>query len=204
MLNTMQTQANLKQAIKIKFHTNYAINLIDGSNRKKHKIAGLLIFASKFKIVERDSNLQNPYAKYYIKITKKNYAAAEVEIKNTSKYCADIIMKSKKNGVEILVAENNNPIEKSFTFTAPLCYKVALLLSDYDLCIREVQSIYNLGLISDSDYQDKINSMGQCLRSLFHSVESYVSTSVTIEDIQIGNIKALEAKSKMSNVNLFN
>ena len=61
--------ANLQTEIEILFHSEYAINLIEGTvkndDAKSFFIIGLIGFSSKLKIVKRDCDRHNPYAKYF-------------------------------------------------------------------------------------------------------------------------------------------
>lgn len=201
-------QSNLKQSVTVSFHTKYAINLIEGSKnrgpQKKHHITGLLSFASKLKIVKKDGELNNPYANYYLTKAIKLHSEALLKVSEISKYCSDEIASYEEIGFSIIVATNNNPTEKTFTFSVPLCYKIVLLLVEYDLCVRQLQSLFQTGFLTEEDFEKKINSMGQAMRRLFHSAEKYTSVPVTISDIQVNNERAIVAKKAMGDLKLAN
>ena len=201
-------QSNLKQSVAVSFHTKYALNLINGSKnrgpQKNHHITGLLSFASKLKQVKKDAELKNPYAKYYLNKAIEFHSEALAKVNEISQECMIEITNYKKIGISIIVAKNNNPTEKIFTFSVPLCYKIVLLLAQYDICIRQLQSLFKMGLITHEDFEKKINAMGQVLRRLFHSAENYTSVPVTISDIQVNNERAIVAKKAMGDLKLDN
>lgn len=199
---TEKTHSNkLQTEIEILFHSDYAVNLIEGTPKKTGEksffIIGLLGFSSKLKIVKRDSDRHNPYAKFYYDQSVKKYNIAKKLIDDFIVECDSKIKEVSLDGIELLEATNPTPIKRSFKFSVPLCYQIAILLKRYDLCIRKLHPLKDMEYISGRELNRKINLMSKSIRQLFHSAEPYTSTPLTIHDLQTGNDKALKAESLM-------
>jgi len=193
--------ANLQTEIEILFHSEYAINLIEGTAKnddaKSFFIIGLIGFSSKLKIVKRDCDRHNPYAKYFYQQSIEKFDEAKKLIDEIIIECDDKIQIASDDGIILLVATNPNPVKRTFKFSVSVCYQIAILLKRYDLCIRKLQPLKEMEYISGRELNRKVNSMSKSLRKLFHSVELYSSTPLTINDLQVGNDKALIAETLM-------
>jgi integrating conjugative element protein (TIGR03761 family) len=195
------TEINLQTEIEIIFHSEYAINLIEGTpkkdNEKSFFIIGLIGFSSKLKLIKRDLDKKNPYARFYFDESIKKYETAKKLINQVNTECDHKIKEASDNGLGILEATSLKPEKRKFNFSVSLCYKIALLLKEYDHCIRKLQPLKEMDFISGRELNRKVNSMSKSLRQLFHSAELYNSTPLTINDLQIGNDKAIKAESLM-------
>lgn len=198
---TQKTSDNLQTEIEIIFHSDYAVSLIEGTEKKEEPksffIIGLLGYSSKLKIVKRDCDRKNPYAKYYYQQSVQKFEEAKALIEKVIAECDDKTKAASEEGIMLLEATNPNPVKRTFKFSVSLCYQIAVLLKKYDLCIRKLQPLKEMEYISGRDLSRKVNSMSKLLRKLFHSVELYSSTPLTINDLQIGNDKARKAESLM-------
>ncbi len=192
---------NLQTEIEILFHSEYAISLIEGTPKKEGDksffIIGLIGFSSKLKTVKRDCDRSNPYAKYYYQQVELKYNEAKELINKINSECDVKFKEASEDGIGLLEANNLNPEKRTFNFSVSLCYQIAILLKKYDLCIRKLKPLQDMGYISGRELNRKVNSMSKLLRKLFHSVELYTSTPLTIHDLQHGTDKALKAESLM-------
>lgn len=195
------TSRKLQTEIEILFHSDYAISLIEGTPKKEAKksffIIGLIGFSSKLKIVKRDCERHNPYAKHYYQQTVKKHEEAKELIDKIINECDVKIEEASKEGIGLLLATNLNPTKRTFKFSVPLCYQIAILLNKYDLCIRKLQPLKDMEYISGRELNRKVDLMSKHMRKLFHSAELYHSTPLTISDLQTGNDKALKAEKLM-------
>ncbi|MET1256928.1 PFL_4669 family integrating conjugative element protein [Aliikangiella maris] len=196
-----QLRANLRTTIKITFHTQYALNLIEGTDAKKHPhkffIIGLLGFASKIKTVKREADNKNPYARYYYQQAEIILDKAKVFFEKTHQECEATFKDAENVGITLSIAETENPVEREFSFKVDLCYQAVILLAKYDICIRKLQAAKQTGFMSNNATNNKIEKMSKLMRQLFHSLEPYKNHSVTIEDIKEGNEKAKLAYEAM-------
>jgi len=196
-----KTTKKLQTEIEILFHSDYAINLIEGTPKKETEksffIIGLIGFSSKLKIVKRDCERHNPYAKHYYQNTEKKYEEAKEIIDKIISECDVKIEEASEDGIGLLPATNLNPTKRTFKFSVPLCFQIAILLKKYDLCIRKLQPLKDMEYISGRELNRKVDLMSKHMRKLFHSAELYSSTPLTINDLQIGNDKALKAEKLM-------
>lgn len=192
---------NLQTEIEIIFHSEYAISLIEGTpkkdNEKSFFIIGLIGFSSKLKTIKRDLDRHNPYAKFYYDQSIKKYEDAKKIISEINSECDDKFIEASNDGLGLLEATSLNPEKRTFKFSVSFCYQIALLLKKYDHCLRKLQPLKEMEFISGRELNRKINSMSKSLRQLFHSVELYSSTPLTINDLQVGNDKALKAEELM-------
>lgn len=195
------TSINLQTEVEIIFHSDYAINLIEGTpkneNDKTFFIIGLIGFSSKLKIVKRDYDRHNPYAKFYYEQSLQKFNNAKILIDEINNECDEKIKEASNDGIRLLEATSLKPTKRTFNFSVSFCYQIAILLKKYDLCIRKLQPLKEMEYISGRELNRKVSSMSKILRQLFHSVEAYTSTPVTINDLQTGNEKALKAESLM-------
>lgn len=193
--------ANLQTEIEILFHSEYAISLIEGTAKneetKSFFIIGLIGFSSKLKIVKRDCDRHNPYAKHFYQQSIEKLDEAKKLIDKIIIECDEKIKVAADEGIILLEATNPNPTKRTFKFSVSVCYQIAILLKRYDLCIRKLQPLKEMEYISGRELLRKVNAMSKLLRKLFHSVELYSSTPLSINDLQIGNDKALKAESLM-------
>jgi len=192
---------NLQTEIEILFHSDYAISLIEGTPKKEGDnsffIIGLIGFSSKLKMVKRDCDRNNPYAKYYYQQSLNKYNEAKTLIDETNAECDVKFKEASDDGIGLLEANNLNPVKRTFKFSVSFCYQIAILLKKYDLCIRKLQPLKDMDYISGRELTRKVNSMSKLLRKLFHSAEQYTSTPLTIHDLQHGTDNALKAESLM-------
>lgn len=202
MLNNKNQGAGskLKTTMDLNIHTQYAINLIEGTKNDRAFIPGLISFSSKLKIVKLDHDKGNPFAKHYMNIVDEKFKAAAQSISNEIKDTEEITSKIESDNFSLPLSSNPNPTKKSFFFAVPFCYKVAIQIHQYDMLIRKLNALEVLGYISKNTINEKINNISKELRKLFHSIEKYTSFEVSEQDKDNKSEQYIQAEKIMGQI----
>lgn len=172
---------NLETQMVLKFHTNYAINLIDGTKKTNAFIPGLISFSSKFKIIKNDYDNDIELAKEYHDEILNKFSVVSELVKTLNSEHESIFKSYLSNGIEITLAINENAETKTFKFATPFCYRIAILISQYDLLVRRLTSLVNIGEYTKKDLNKTIERVSKQFRILFHSTEKYTNkTTIAI------------------------
>ena len=103
-------------------------------------------------------------------------------------------------GVDIAVAESQNPVRIPLQFANPYGYMGAYLISDYDRFARAVLTGRHVGLIDREKSEYLLGKGGRLVRRVFAATQGYKFCAVTRDDMAANNARAREAIAAMGDL----
>lgn len=190
----------LRGQAELLVQTRYAQKLVVGRGKYEKDdppaIIGLIRFAMLMRRLWDASELDDPYADWYLLQTQENLEHGHEELKHLKQQIEQRLQGVQ--GVQITVAESHEPVRIPLHFANPYGYMGAYLISDYDQFARAVLTARHVGLLSRDESERMLHQNGgRLVRRAFSSAQGFKYCGVTRDDMAANNAKARAAIEAM-------